>query len=81
MQKIWTVQESKMSNIYKISSLVAQTVKNLPVMQETWVQSLGWEDPLEKGIATHSSILAWRISRIEEPAGPQSMGSQRAGHD
>ena len=81
MQKIWTVQESKMSNIYKISSLVARTVKNLPVMQETWVQSLGWEDPLEKGIATHSSILAWRISRIEEPAGPQSMGSQRAGHD
>ena len=66
MQKIWTVQESKMSNIYKISSLVAQTVKNLPVMQETWVQSLGWEDPLEKGIATHSGILAWRIPWIEE---------------
>ena len=63
------------------ASPMTQMVKNLPVMQETWVQSLGWEDPLEKGIATHSSILAWRISRIEEPAGPQSMGSQRAGHD
>ena len=64
MQKIWTVQESKMSNIYKISSLVAQTVKNLPVMQETWVQILGWEDPLEKQMATHSSILAWRAPWI-----------------
>ena len=48
--------------------LVAQMVKNLPVMQETWVQSLGWEDPLEKGMATHSSILAWRIPWTEEPA-------------
>ena len=44
-----------------LASLVAQTVKNLPTMQETWVQSLGWEDPLEEGMATHSSILAWRI--------------------
>ena len=63
MQKIWTVQESKMSNIYKISSLVAQTVKNLPVMQETWVQSLGWEDPLEKGMANHSSTLENSMDR------------------
>ena len=47
--------------------LVAQIVKNLPAMQETWVQSLGWEDPLEKGTATYSSILAWRIPRTEEP--------------
>ena len=47
--------------------LVTQTVKNLPAMQETWVQSLGWEDPLEKGMATHSSILAWRIPWTEEP--------------
>ena len=46
---------------YSWGSLVAQTVKNVPAMQETWVQSLGWEDPLEKGMATHSSILAWRI--------------------
>ena len=57
-------------------SLVAQTVKNLPVMQETRVQSLGQEDPLEKGMANHSSILAWRIPWTEEPGGLQSMGSQ-----
>ena len=56
-------------------------VKNPPVMQETWAQSLGQEDPLEKEIATHSSILAWGISRTEEPGGLQSMGSHRAGHD
>ena len=48
-------------HIAKMTSLVAQVVKNLPTMQETWVRSLGWEDPLEKGMATHSSILAWRI--------------------
>ena len=52
-------------------------VKNLPAMQETWVQSLGWEDPLEKGMATCSSILAWRIPWAEEPDGLQSMGLQR----
>ena len=51
---------------YAWASLVAQTVKNLPAMQETWVQSLGWEDPLEEGMATHSSILAWRISMDRE---------------
>ena len=62
-------------------SLVAQTVKNLPVMEETGVQSLGWEDPLEKGMATHSGILAWRIPWTEEPGGPQSVGSQRVRHD
>ena len=59
-------------------------VKNLPAMQEPkemWVQSLGREDPLEKETATHSSILAWRIPWAEEPGRPQSMGSQRAGHD
>ena len=60
---------------------MAQTVKNLPAMQETWVRSLGWEDPLEKGIASHSSILTWRIPWTEEPGGLQSMGSQRVGHD
>ena len=56
-------------------------VKNLPVMQETWVQSLDWEDPLEKGRATYSSILAWRVPQTEEPDGLQPMGSQRIGHD
>ena len=60
--------------------LVAQMVKNLPVMQETWVQSLGWEDPLEKGIATHCSILAWRIPWTVEPGGPQFRESQTIGH-
>ena len=55
---------------------MAQTVKNLLVMQETWVLSPGWEDPLEKEMATHSSILAWRIPWTEEPGGLQSMGSQ-----
>ena len=55
--------------------MVAQTVKNLPAMQEIQVQSLGGDDPVEKGIATHSSILAWKISWTEEPAGLQSLGS------
>ena len=64
-----------------MTSLVAQTVKRLPPMQETQVQSLGREDPLEKEMATHSSILAWRTPWIEEPGGLQSMGSQRVGHD
>ena len=62
------------------ASLVSQLVKNLPAVQETWVQSLGWEDPLEKEMATHSSILAWKISWTEEPGELQSMGSQRVGH-
>ena len=66
---------------YSWASLVTQTVKNPLAMREIWVQSLGWEDPLEKGMATHSSILAWRIPRTEEPGGLQSMGSQRVGHD
>ena len=61
-------------------SLLAQTIKSLPAMQETWVQSLAWEDLLEKGMAAHSSILAWRIPWTEEPGGLQSMGSQRVGH-
>ena len=58
------------------SSLVAQQVKNLPAMQETWVRSLGGEDPLEKEMATHSSILAWRIPWMEEPGGLQFTASQ-----
>ena len=56
-------------------------VKNPPAMPETWVQSLGWEDPMEKGLATHSSILAWSISWTEEAGVVQSMGSQRVRHD
>ena len=63
------------------ASLVAQTVKNLPAMQETQVQSLGQEDPLEKGMATHCSILAWRIPWTEDPVGLQSMGLQRVRYD
>ena len=60
-----------------MASLVAQRLKHLPAMQETQVRSLGWEDPLEKEMATHSSILAWRIPWTENPGGLQSMGSQR----
>ena len=63
------------------ASLVAQIVKNLPAMSEIWVQSLGWEDPLEEGMATHSSILAGESLCTEEPGGLQSTGSQRVGHD
>ena len=63
------------------ASLVAQRLKHLPPMQETQVQSLGWEDPLEKEMVSHSSILAWKIPWTEEPGKLQSMGSQRVGHD
>ena len=64
-----------------LASLVAQMVKRLPAMQETRVQFLGWEDPLEKEMATHSSTLAWKIPWTEEPDRLQSIGSQRVGHD
>ena len=72
-----------MNSVLSLSwaSLVGQMIKNLSAIQETWVRSLGWEDPLEKGMATHSSILAWRITGTEEPGRLQFMGSQRAGHD
>ena len=63
------------------ASLVAQTVKNPPAMQEMWVQSLGPEDPLEKEMATHSSVFAWRIPGTGEPGGLPSLGSHRVGHD
>ena len=63
------------------ASLVAQRIKRLPAMQETRVRSLGWEDPLEKEMATHSSILAWSIPWTEETGRLQSMGSQRVGHN
>ena len=64
-----------------LASLVAQMVKNLPAMQETRVQSLGYEDPLDEGMATHSSILAWRIPGTEEPGGLQSIELQRVRHN
>ena len=66
---------------FQWGSLVAQKLKRLPAMRETWVRSLGQEDPLEKEMATHSSILAWRIPWTEEPGGLQSTGLQRVGHD
>ena len=71
------MQESVFNDVHHSAvcvSLVAQTVKNSPAMQETWVQSQSWEDLLEEGMATHSSILAWRIPWTEEPGGLQSMG-------
>ena len=64
-----------------MTSLVAYMVKHLTTMRETQVQSLGWEDPLEEGMAIHSSILAWKIPWTEDPGRLQSMGSQRVGHD
>ena len=63
------------------ASLVTQKVKHLLAMKENWVQSLGWKDPLEKGMATHSSMFAWKIPWMEEPGRLQSTGSQRVGHD
>ena len=66
---------------YSWASLVVQTIKNPHAMRETWVQSPGWEDPMEKWKATHSSILAWRIPWTEEPGRLQPMGSQRVGHN
>ena len=74
----WTT--TMIFTFYWLHSLVAQMVKNLPAKQETWVWSLSQEDPLEKGMAIHCSILAWRIPWIEEPGGLQSMGSHRVGH-
>ena len=74
-------QEGRDICVPTADSLVAQTVENLPATQETLVQSLGQEDPLEKGMVTHSSILAWRIPWTEEPGGLQSIGSQRVKHD
>ena len=66
---------------YPWASLVAHEIKNLPATRETWVQSLSWDDPLEKGMATHSSILAWRSSWKEGPGRLQSTGLQRVEHD
>ena len=75
-------RNEKVSNkVSETASLVAQLVKNPPAVQETWVRSLGWEDPLKKEMATHSSILAWRIPWTVEPGRLESMGLQRVGHD
>ena len=79
---VWTKIVNVFINIKKKwASLMAQMIKNLPAIQETWLQSLGWEDPLEKGMTTHSSILAWRVLWTEEPGELQSMESKRVGHD
>ena len=67
---------SKYTDYNKWASLVAQMVKSLPAMQETWVQSLGWEDPMEREMATHSGTLAWKFSWTEKPGGLQPMGLQ-----
>ena len=72
---------NNMKSWFELASQVAQRLKCLPAVQETWVLSLGWEDPLEKEMATHSSILAWRIPWMEEPGGLQSTASQRVRHD
>ena len=79
--KCWPPRHPSGALPWLLRALMAQTVKNLPAMQETWVRSQGKEDPLEKGMATHSSILDWRIPWTEEPGGLQSMGSQRVRHD
>ena len=79
-QKSWTQLSNSATICLYQASLVAQTVKNLPAMQDTRVRSLGWEDPLEKRTGIHSSIFVWRIPRIEEPGGLQSMGSKQVGH-
>ena len=70
-----------MPSLASRASLVAQMLKNLPAMKETWVQFLSQEDPLEKEMAAHYSILAWRVPWTEEPGGLQSMGLQRVGHN
>ena len=74
----WTFVGKEMSLLF---NMLSRLVKNLPAMQETWVQSLGWEDPLEKEMATHSSVLAWRNPGTVEPGGLLSMGSHRVGHN
>ena len=79
-QEYWSGLPFLLQNL-SYSFLLAQTVKNLLAMQETWVRALGQEDPLKKEMATHSSILAWRIPWTEEPGGLLSMESQRVGYD
>ena len=78
-EEFYQVSELDLTLPFLGASLVAQMVKNPPAMLETWVRSLGWEDSLEEEMATHASILAWRIPWTEEPGRLQSMGSQRVG--
>ena len=84
---IWTFVGKVMSLLFNVlsrcfsTSLVAQTVKLLSTMRETWVRALGWEDPLEKEMAPHSSTVAWKIPLTEKPGRLEFMGSQRVGHD
>ena len=81
MTLLYSYANDVMLTLTFLTSLIAQLVNNPPVIQETPVLFVGWEDPLEKGMAIHSSILAWKILRIEEPGGPWSTGSQRFGHN
>ena len=76
----WLLSTSHIPRVCNRVTLVAQMIKNLPAMQKTWVLSLVWEDPLEKGMVTHSSILCWRIPWTEEPGSLQSIRLQRVGH-
>ena len=73
--------KGQVEKLFRRTSLVAQRVKHLSAMQETWVRSLGWEDPLAKEMAAHSSILPWKIPWMAEPGRLLSMGSQRVGHN
>ena len=75
------VAACRIFDLHYWTSLVAHTVKRLSTMRETWVRSLGWEDPLEKEMAIHSRTIAWKTPWTEEPGRLQSMGSQRVGHD
>ena len=81
MKSFYQVSELDLTLPFLGASLVAQTVKNPPAMLETWVRSLGWEDSLEEEMATHSSVLAWRMPWTEEPGRLQSVGSQRVKHN
>ena len=75
------IMKKSLSGTFTQKLTIGGSDGNTPAMWETWVKSLGREDPLEEGMVTHSSILAWRIPRTEEPGGLQSMGSRRVGHD
>ena len=79
--EVTKTNELTVAQVILVTSLVAQTVKRPSMMRETWVRSLGWEDPLEKEMAIHSSTIAWKIPWTEAPGRLQSMGSQRVGHD
>ena len=81
MQRRLKAKDRSTDGIYPAISQRISVVKNMPAIQETQVQSLGWEDPVEQEIATHSNTLAWKIPWKEEPRGLQSMGLQRVGHD